>query len=246
MLLRLLSLIVVVSFLPVLLGFAISESSGAFIGLIFSLLIIASVAMTSEKTISQIYGAHSRIPEGLEQTLNLVLEGAGSLSPRILIYSDSYPNALVVRQIGGRGSILMSQGMVALLNDMELREVMKMCLARLKERTLLFQSLSSVFAVGVFGLIPSAWSKLVFIGQTPTKSEKTELGPFSTLVFLILFPIVQFFLYAGTSPRTFSILKKRTGTENTYSSAVQKMGRLIPLFGKRLNHGTACLSIMHF
>ena len=243
-----LSLGAVVSLFPVLLGGAVFGSSGAFMGLILSLLVIVGVAMTSEKTIAQIYGAHSQIPGGLGRSLTLISENEGRTSPRLLIYSDSYPNALVVREIGGRGSILMSQGMIALLNAAELREIMKICLGRLKEPLLIFQSLSSVFAVGVLRLIPRSWAKLVYVGQPGQlhdNKDKTELSPFSTFVFLILNPVVQFFLYTGALPSTAATKKTCIVTEACFS-AVQKMGGLIPLLGNRQNHATASLSIIRF
>ena len=233
----------ILSFFPVLLGAAFSGGMGALVGLFLSLFVVAVVAMTSERIIVQAYSAHSRIPAGLGRSLDLVLGGTGRTSPRILIYAEPYPNALVVRQLGGAGSILVSQGMVALLNDVELREVMKMCLVRLKEPTLVFQSLSSVFAMGVLSLIPSSWSQLVFAGKLPGKTQTKELGPFSTLVFLILFPVVQFFLNTGGLRSR--IATKKSASSALHSFSMQKMASLIPLFEDRQRHGTASLYIIH-
>jgi heat shock protein HtpX len=245
-LMRYLHLSIVVSFIPVLLGAAISGFHGMVLGLLFSWIVIVLIALTSEKILPQIFGAQSQVPAGLRRTLDCVLKGTDFKRPRILIYADSYPNALVVRAITGRGSILVSQGMIALLSDRELREVMKLCLVRLGERTLVFQSLSSIFAICVLSLIPRSWSKLAFGRQISYSKKETELGPFSTLVFLLLYPVVQFFLSVGTWSFTASDEKKRILNETICSSAVQKMAGLIPLFGNRQNHATASLYVFHF
>lgn len=241
MLLRFLSMVTIVSLLPVVLGAVVWGGAGAWGGLIFSLVFIASIALATEKLIAQTYDAHSKIPAGLRRSLDLVLEESGRDFARILIYPNPLPNALVVRRIGGHGSILISQGLVALLSEGELRKVLKMCLARLEEPTLVFQSLNSVFAVGVLGLVPRSWFKLVFGGRLPDNLEKTELGPFSTLIFLILFPVVQFFLNAGAVPPS---SKTRAVAGRSPISIDQKIGSLIPLFGGRKNYGTSSLNVI--
>jgi hypothetical protein len=123
-------------------------------------------------------------------------------------------------------------------------------LARLQEPELVFQGLSSVFALGFLSFIPRSWSKLVFVeklsktrapmaesGNFMQRGEKIELGPLSTLVFLVFYPIVQFFLQSAKVPSTAVAAK-------SCPAVVQRIGNLVPLIGDQKNHGTASLSII--
>src|SRR4051794_9906097 len=118
-LIRWVGLVAVVSFPIVLVGSAVSGKSGAVAGLISALLFIGLIAVGTEKIIAQAYGAQLNIPAGLGRSLAFVLKESQFDPSRILVYPEPFPSALVVRGLGGQGSILISQGLVALLRETE-------------------------------------------------------------------------------------------------------------------------------
>src|SRR4051794_1543400 len=115
-------------FLKLLIGFAVPLAAvgacllgltgaialaGAFVFLLLMASLAAeSVIVRSHRVVEGETGA------GLDRSLEHALEGAGRL-PRIRIYEEPAPNAVVVRSFFGKGTILVSRGLVALLDERE-------------------------------------------------------------------------------------------------------------------------------
>jgi hypothetical protein len=201
------------------------------------------IAWKSEYIVARVHRASSVIPDGLHRTLELALSGDIEKQwPHLLVFSDPSPNALIIRSWGGSGTILVSQGLVALLNEEELRAILQLCVLRLKEPGIAFQSFCFIFALGALSFAPRPWVNLVFTGRTLPRVEERLLGPCSALGFLVLFPVVRFFLYFGRSP-----IRSRTTSQlgGIYSAAMQKVAQAIHIWGPGKNYGIFSLYFIH-
>jgi heat shock protein HtpX len=231
--------------LPALvLGTALGGCSGAFIGVVLSLGSVLLVALTSEYLIAKVYQARAEIPRGLSRSLELTLSnipGKRKL-PKLLIYSDPAPNILVIRSLGGSGSVLVSQGLIALLNEEELRAVFQFCLGRISTLGIVFQSVCSLLALWILTVSPHTWVNLVFVGRTLPSREEALLSPFSALSFFVLFPLAQFFLNLGRFPKR---RKEISQPESTFSRAMQKISLSIHIWGAGKRYGTSSLHLLH-
>jgi hypothetical protein len=124
--------------------------------------------------------------------------------------------------------VILSQGLVSLLNEEELRIMVAWSLARLSERGIVFQSFCSVTAVWLLNFAPKPWVNLVFAGRALSKGEEENLHPRSFIGFLILFPLVRFLLLLG-KPQTLQRLSDVK--DSSYSAVLQKMSRAVSIWG---------------
>ncbi len=99
---------------------------------------------------------------------------APSSLPRIVVVQGFLPFALVARGLGGRGSILLSQGLLAGLNEASLRKVLESCIERSREGALPIRSLFSTL-----------WILLAAITPRP----RSVFGAFG---FLLMYPFLNF------------------------------------------------------
>jgi hypothetical protein len=216
------------SFLPVLLGTALFGIVGALVGLLVAGFTMLVCAFYAERSILHAYRAKEESPKGLVRSIQLAMKDENLPTPRLSVFADPSPNILVVRSLGGKGSILMSQGLIALLNEEELRAVLSWCSFRLKQRGIVFQSFCSVLAIWILSLAPTSWVSLVFSGRTLSRDEERTLSPISAVGFLILFPIARFFFRLGRPIQT-SLRPADFGVG--YSTAMQKIAQSISIWG---------------
>lgn len=221
------------------LGGAFFGIKGAILGTVIVWLGLFFAALWAEKGIARAHGATSQVPKGLARSLDRVLmEEKSSLRPRVMVYSDASPNALAIASLGGPGTILLSQGLIALLNEEELRVVLLLCLSRLKESGIRFQSFCSILAVWALGFAPPAWVGLVFSGKVLSKSDEGLLHPPAVVGFLVVFPLARLFLRLGKPVRKY----ENPGKSNEfYAAALQKIVHAIQIWGPGKNQGAFSL-----
>jgi heat shock protein HtpX len=233
MLLRRISVFLLVLALPVaLLGAALARVRGLIVAetLLFVFLFLA--AIRSEIGILKIYAVREEEPLGARRSLERVLarmSGATAAKPRVRVFNDTVPQALVARGLGSSGSILLSEGLLGILSEQELRELLEACVTRLRGRGMVFQSLCAWMAHRVLELAPRSWIELLF-GELRW-SER--LGALSALRFLALASIARFFVS----------LSKFT-TPAVSFNAPHACGMLSQLTGDIVNPGSSALHLM--
>jgi hypothetical protein len=223
---------------PLWVGAGLFGVRGACCGVITALIGMVIVASLAERSVSRAHFAGKNIPKGLSRTLAIAMEGQPGKVPHILIFADPSPNALLIRSLGGRGTILLSQGLIALLSEEELRSVLRLCVSRIREPGIVLQSFCCTLVVWALNFAPYAWVNLVFEGRELSSSDERFLGPFSALGFLVLFPAVRFFITFGRPPLR---NQQPIGLGGTYSSAVQKITQAVHIWGPSKNHGAVSL-----
>jgi hypothetical protein len=143
--------------------------AAAFSGLV-PLAWIFYLALTCEKKVIRFYRASESISRGLKRTVDWV---ANDSHLRIVIYSDPHPSIKVLKSLGGRGTLLISQGLVAQFDESDLRNQIQLSLKQIRQPGITFKSLCALLELRIRKRMP-IW------GDSPT--------PCSAVLFLLLYP----------------------------------------------------------
>ncbi len=223
----------IVVYLAIALPFAVIggvllEKKGLWIGFLGSILCVGSVMVFSENLMGYIFRRDKKIFKGLSRTLEIVESEFGGVSPRLIVFSDPAPDALALRSIGGRGTIFISQGMIGLLSEKELQAILKECMSRLSQPGVALQGLCFTVVHFFLAIAPQGWVGLVFSGNDISRRGKYLLSPISAIGFLILFPIIRFFLKFGSLSLSKVMAKEDQGD---YWQAIQKIVQAVQVLG---------------
>ena len=185
------------------LGLALGGATGFLIAEALSLLSLLGFALRAESGVLRAYQVRETTPEGVRQSLARALATMGGAQkgkghpPQIRIFDHPSALALVVRSPGSPGTIILSAGLLGLLNESELRDLMGACVKRLRSRGVVFQSLCAWLAHGVLRLAPHAWREMWF-GEL-RRSE--TLSPLGALRFVSIYSVARFFSRLGQQPQ---------------------------------------------
>lgn len=217
-------------FLCVILG-----GRGVWIGAGVSGLILFGLLLGSEKLLSQMYQAHLEIPQGLKRSLELAIQGRHGELPQILAFPEPTPHILCARSLGQKGTIFVSQGLLAFLNETELRRVLNLCDLKLQRKEILFQSLCATMVLLLLRISPLSWSQLIISSQKIGSKDQKGLTPFSLLVFSLFPPIIQFFRKAGSQMSLKDFLEPSYQFLRGKNEFSPKAGRILELLGPTQN-----------
>ena len=200
-LVRLIALEVFLSLPWIGLGWAVAGYGGVLTALLLFYFLILAVGFTAEKIVARSHHALEECPIGLQRTLSRVLEQAGipvSRSPRLLLFPDPVPNAVIARSLGSNGLILISQGLVSRMSEQELRSVIRHCVKSCRPTTTAATSICAVFASATLRLAPKRWVEMALESESCSPSRKaTDLGPLGAVGFLIFFPLARILIKLG-------------------------------------------------
>jgi hypothetical protein len=115
------------------------------------------------------------------------MEAMGGVSPELYVFPDLAPQALVVKSLHGRGAILLSEGLLGLLTESELRELLINNVMRIRSPGMVFQSVCACIAHGVLALAPLKWQRIL-IEAPPAGGTLTAV---SGLWFLALISVAR-------------------------------------------------------
>jgi len=187
-------------------------SNGLIIGILIGFVILMMVGWFAEWVVVRVHHGSRKTPIGLRKTMHRVLESyrmehGNVVKPHLLIYPDPSPNAVCCRGIGTNGTVLVSQGMTALLNEVELRYVLRECLFRCESSRTVVSTICGVLASLALGSAPRQWVNTALLGGVlagltqPTNHKKTPtpggMTPVAAMRFLLFYPFVKFLLRLG-------------------------------------------------
>lgn len=204
---RLLALLLMVAAPTAGLGAILWGYPGAAAGVLLADLFLIIAAFRSDRFFARVLRASREIPAGLDTTLRfaheeLVREDAFRYPvPRFWVYPDALPNALTVRSLGSEGSIFISQGLLGILSEAELRAVIRESIRRIEDSEWLFNSLCASLASRTLRLVPAGCRQLFFAGAAPG-AFRGNLGVTRLVTFLLVAPLARLFLgFCGESSR---------------------------------------------
>ncbi len=239
-------------------GFAVAQNPGAAAGTLTGLLALLTISFCSERVILRKFSGTRELPMGLAKSLEYGMAGLADLEelrPKLAVFPSSAPNAVVVRELGSPGTLLLSQGLLALLSEPELRSILRLCAVELRSPGIRIRSLSAVLALWVLELAPRNWVETILTGRRiPKPNSKNSLGPFSAMLFLLLFPAARSFLALSRRSSHFTVLlvnaRQGPGAEPAYhwgricSGALQRMSQTLTTSNVTENPGAAYLHVL--
>lgn len=195
--LRLIALLSWFAVLPAGIGFALAEWQGALAGFVVADFLLILAAVRSEQGLERRLNATAEVPSGLGISFAMayreaVQDSGFELSrPRIAVFRDPVPAVLVVRGLGSSGVILLSQGLLGILDEKELRAVLRIALHRNEEPEWIFNCLCAYLGSALLGITPRSWRRIFFQGEHG--AEGGDVSVRATVALLILLPMIHFF-----------------------------------------------------
>jgi hypothetical protein len=131
---------------------------------------------------------------GLSHSYRRALEDSGlSLTPpELRVIPSPTLQLLVARSVGGSGLVLLSQGLLGLLSENELRAVLSRAARRASRGDTPIRSLASWIALKLLGWAPPQWLSVSF-EVAPDRAAPGSLTPPSLFRFLVVLPLIRFF-----------------------------------------------------
>jgi len=222
-------------------GYWLQTSEGAAAGALAGLGFWIFLMFLAERGIRLSIGAKEDLPAGVCRSAEMATAGNPDELPRIIVYEEAAPNAIVARSFGSRGTVFLSQGLIALLDEQELRAVIQMAKARVRSPGIVLQTFCAFLSVLLLLMAPKQWSKLFFSGRPLHRGEEQMLSPFSVFRFLLVFPATRFFLSASHMPRDLQIASE---TRDAAVSALRKIARSVSIWGPTRSPGTLFLCLI--
>jgi hypothetical protein len=134
-----------------------------------------------------------------------------------------------------------SRGLVSLLNETEVRAILKAGTGRLREPGMVFRSFCSSLALLTLRIAPQSWINLIFVQRKPLEQQKKVLGPLSALILVLFIPFVRYFESLDLDPPHF---KRRNLAKDSVFAAAQKIEQAIRLWGPSYRPGISSLYLI--
>jgi heat shock protein HtpX len=181
----------------VLLGGSLWGGGGAAIGLILGLLFVGGSYWFSDKLALRASRAEPVTEQQAPQLYRIVREltGAASLPmPKVYVTPDQQPNAFATGRNPQHSAVAVTQGLLEILDENELRGVIAHELAHVRNRDILIGSVAAAIAMGItFVARMAMWGS--FFGG----SDDEDGGGFGILLMAILAPVAALLLQMAIS-----------------------------------------------
>jgi heat shock protein HtpX len=181
----------------VLLGGELWGGGGAVIGLILGLLFVGGSYWFSDKLAIRASRAESVTEQQAPQLYRVVRELTGSANlpmPRIFVTPDQQPNAFATGRNPQHSAVAVTQGLMQMLDENELRGVIAHELAHVRNRDILIGSVAAAIAMGITFIARMAMWGAMFGG-----SDDEDGGGIGLLLMAILAPIAALLLQMAIS-----------------------------------------------
>lgn len=180
--------------LPLIVGVsAIFGMKGFVVGVAFYFLILLAVALFQKSILLSLLGSYEKAPVGLLRTLSRAIFSTPHQKAEchIYVYSDPSPNAFVIRGWADHGVILVSRGLIDLLNENELRGILAYCHLKLTQSGCTLETWGAALSAILFKLAPQSWVVLATRAKGAHSGGPMRLSLLSFLQFLFVFPSAQ-------------------------------------------------------
>jgi heat shock protein HtpX len=181
----------------VLLGGSLWGGGGAAIGLILGLLFVGGSYWFSDKLAIRASRAEPVTEQQAPQLYRIVREltGAATLPmPKVYVTPDQQPNAFATGRNPQHSAVAVTQGLLEILDENELRGVIAHELAHVRNRDILIGSVAAAIAMGItFVARMAMWGS--FFGG----SDDEDGGGFGILLMAILAPVAALLLQMAIS-----------------------------------------------
>jgi hypothetical protein len=197
------------------------STKGAIVALIIAALLFVFLLILPEWVIPRLHRAQvAERQRGLQVSYARVLESLRfKQGPQLWLFASPSPQALCARSWGGRGVILVSQGLLSVTQEEDLRRVLRTAVLECRGIGRLRSSVYALVAALLVQVAPRSWSRFAYSPRMRSRDlrEHTKSAQ-SALAFFALWFWINFF--RSKSSRT----RSTTGYAHTYFSASHKQG----------------------
>jgi heat shock protein HtpX len=166
----------------------------------FALLMNLGAYFFSDRIVLKMHGAQEVTPEEapvLHRMVDELARQAQIPKPRVCIMPEEQPNAFATGRNPKHGVVAVTQGILRLLTERELRGVLAHEIAHIKNRDILVSSIAAVIAAAV-GYIANALSFAAFFGGAQDNEEGESAGAGNFLLIFIA-PLIATLVQLGIS-----------------------------------------------
>jgi heat shock protein HtpX len=184
--------------LLVLLGGALGGNQGALIGLAIGLLFVGGSYWFSDKIAVAAARAKPVTEQQAPELYRIVRDlsmRANMPMPRLYVTPAAQPNAFATGRNEDHAVVAVTQGILQLLTEDELRGVLAHELAHVRNKDILISSVAAAIAMGITFVARMAMWGAMFAGGRDDRGG----NPFGVLILALLAPIAAFFLQMAVS-----------------------------------------------
>ncbi|WP_437674489.1 zinc metalloprotease HtpX [Sorangium sp. So ce131] len=163
---------------------------------------------------------------GLHRMVEELSRRAGIPKPRVFVIPDAQPNAFATGRNPEHGVVAVTEGILRLLSERELRGVLAHEIAHIKNRDILVSTIAAAFASGITWVAHAVSFAGVFGGGS---DDDEGASPLSGLALAIVAPIAATLVQLGIS-RSRELMADETGAKlsgdpEALASALSKLER---------------------
>jgi heat shock protein HtpX len=189
----------------------------------------------SDRIVLKMHGAQEVTPEqapALHQMVEELARHAQTPKPRVCIMPGEQPNAFATGRNPQHGVVAVTEGILRLLTERELRGVLAHEIAHIKNRDILVSSIAAVIAAAV-GYIANALSFASLFGDNNQDSEEEGSGA-ENLLLVFFAPLVATLVQLGIS-RAREYMADETGAAisgdpDALARALEKLAHGVAVF----------------
>ncbi|AEF19871.1 MULTISPECIES: zinc metalloprotease HtpX [unclassified Hydrogenobaculum] len=228
-------------------GYMIAGQTGLLFALIFSAFTNFISYYYSDSIILSIYGAKELTPQEAPTLFNIVkklTQRANLPMPRLYIIDMDQPNAFATGRDEHHSAVVVTTGLLRLLNEDEIMGVLAHELSHIKNRDILIATIAATIAGAISALVNIFQFSLIFgIGQDRERNS----NPIVALLLIIITPIIASIIQFAIS-RSREFAADATGAHIcgcplSLAKALKKIHDYIERVPVEVNQGTAALFI---
>jgi heat shock protein HtpX len=193
-------LMALLTVLLVLAGGALGGESGMVIAFVFALLMNGLTYWFSDKIVLRMYGAQEIGPADFPELYRIVKDltvRAKMPMPKLYLIPQEAPNAFATGRNENHAAVAVTQGILNILNNDELRGVLAHELSHVKNRDMLIGTIAATMAGAISMLANIAQWGLIFGGRGGDHREGGN--PIAALAMIILAPLAAMLVQMAIS-----------------------------------------------
>ena len=187
--------------LLVFIGGFLGGQNGMFLAFAFALIMNVGSYWFSDKIVLRMYGA-SEVQQAddpaLYQIVDELRQRAGLPMPRVYIIPSEQPNAFATGRDPNHAAVAVSQGILRLLSQDELRGVIGHELTHVKHRDILIGTIAATMA-GAISMLANMAQWAMMFGGGRSSNDREGSNPVAGLVMMIVAPIAAMMIQMAIS-----------------------------------------------
>ncbi|MGC9143452.1 zinc metalloprotease HtpX [Hydrogenobaculum sp.] len=228
-------------------GYMIGGQTGLLFALIFSAFTNFISYYYSDSIILSMYGAKELTPQEAPTLFNIVkklTQRANLPMPRLYIIDMDQPNAFATGRDEHHSAVVVTTGLLRLLNEDEIMGVLAHELSHIKNRDILIATIAATIAGAISALVNIFQFSLIFgIGQDRERNSNPIVALLLIVITPIIASIIQFAISRSREFAADATGARICGCPLSLAKALKKIHDYVERVPVEVNQGTAALFI---